>query len=353
MAGQATDPQIQYARTSDDVNIAYYTLGRGPPLIDMPTLPWSHIQLEWQVPERRDWFEWLAQRRTVVRFDNRGSGLSDRSDDFSLEAQVVDLEAVVRRLELDRFDLFAQFFAGAPAVAFAQRHPRRVDKLVLWHTFATSRNYLETPQSQALLALLDQDWEMFTETMASARLGWSEGAVARRFAAFLRETITQERLQASLATLAQYDVSDRLPFVQAPTLVVQRREYGGLTEETARQLASRLPNGRLTLLEGQAGAVFAGDVEPVRRVVAEFLAGGVGDAPAKPAVRRAVDGLLTRREDEVLRLLAGGQTNKEIAEVLSLSVHTVERHIANIYRKIGARGRADATAYALTRGSSQ
>ena len=72
-------------------------------------------------------------------------------------------------------------------------------------------------------------------------------------------------------------------------------------------------------------------------------------ARLKPAPRPASalpDGL-THREVEVLRLIAVGRSSRKVAEELVLSIRTVERHITNIYGKINARGRADATAYAL------
>src|SRR3989304_2104993 len=101
------EPRIQYAKTEDGVSIAYYTLGEGLPLLCMPSLPTSHIQLEWQFPEYRRSFERLAQKRMLVRYDCRGSGLSERDvTDFSLDALVLDVEAVVDRLGLERLALF-------------------------------------------------------------------------------------------------------------------------------------------------------------------------------------------------------------------------------------------------------
>ena len=97
------EPRIQYAKTSDGVSIAYSTLGEGEPLMSMPTFPWNHIQLEWQIPTLRRVHERLAQGRRLVRYDARGTGSSERRvTDFSLEAHILDLEAVVNRMQLDR-----------------------------------------------------------------------------------------------------------------------------------------------------------------------------------------------------------------------------------------------------------
>src|SRR3989304_398735 len=102
------EPRSRSAKTTDGVNIAYWTLGQGKPLVHMSDTALSHIHLEWQIPRARRWYEGLAERGMVVRYDPRGAGLSDRDvTDFSFEADVRDLEAVVNRLDLRRFALFA------------------------------------------------------------------------------------------------------------------------------------------------------------------------------------------------------------------------------------------------------
>src|SRR3990170_5698918 len=117
------EPRIQYAKTSDGANIAYWTLGEGMPLVHL-TLAVSHSQLEWEIPECRRWYEALAKKRLLVRYDLRGTGLSDRDiPDLSLEGQLLDLEAVVDRLGLDKFALFGPMHSGPPAIAYAARHP--------------------------------------------------------------------------------------------------------------------------------------------------------------------------------------------------------------------------------------
>ena len=98
--------RVQYAKTADGVSIALWTLGEGEPLVYMTGGPWNHIEL-WDIPECRRWYERLAQNRMLVRYDVRGTGLSDREVvDYSLDAKVLDLEAVVNQLGLDRFSLF-------------------------------------------------------------------------------------------------------------------------------------------------------------------------------------------------------------------------------------------------------
>src|SRR5574341_165335 len=130
-------PRVQYANSTDGVCIAFTRFGTGQPLVDMPSLgPWSHLQLEWQMPQIRGWYERLAACWEVTRYDWRGTGLSDREvTDFSLDAGVNDLEAVVEGAALERFVLRAGHISGPVAIAYAVRHPDRVSQLILWCSY--------------------------------------------------------------------------------------------------------------------------------------------------------------------------------------------------------------------------
>ena len=188
------EPRIQYAQTANGVSIAFWTLGEGMPLVHMPLLI-SHVQLEWQMPECRRWYERLAEKRRLVRYDHGGMGLSQRDmADYSLDAAVLELEAVVDRLDLERFDLLGLIHTGPIAIAYAARHPERVSHLVLWCTYARSSDFSQLPDVEAVRALMDKDWAFYTEAAAHAMLGWSEGEPARRYAALIRESITRETL---------------------------------------------------------------------------------------------------------------------------------------------------------------
>ena len=144
------EPRIQYAKTSDGVNIAYAMTGEGPPFV-MMFLPQSHISQQWAVPEFRAFYERLAQKRMLVHYDNRGTGLSQRDvTDFSLRALGLDISAVVDRLRLERFALWATTTMGPVAIAYAASHPERVSRLILWCSYARASDLLELPQAQAL-----------------------------------------------------------------------------------------------------------------------------------------------------------------------------------------------------------
>ncbi|MGH2585220.1 MAG: alpha/beta fold hydrolase [Dehalococcoidia bacterium] len=341
------EPRVQYVRTADGVSIAFWTLGEGPPLVYLAGGPWSHVDL-WQVPECRRWYERLARNRTLVRFDMRGTGLSDRSvADFSLDALVQDVEAVVDRLGLERFTLFGAADAGPVAIAYAVRHPERVSHLILWCTMARWADSAHRHRDwQTLVERGGPEWELMADWCALSALGWSAGEIGRSSAEHLRMSVTPETMQAATAAMMRFDVTDLLSKVGAPALVLHRRDIAWLPIEMATDLASRLPDACLTILDGDSTAPYLGDTEAIAGAIDEFLR----DSTAQTAPLRLPPDGLTVRETEVLRLIAGGRTNDEIASALVLSVRTVEQHIRNIYRKIHARGRADATAYTLTRG---
>jgi class 3 adenylate cyclase len=287
------EPRIQYARTSDGVSIAFWTIGEGMPYVSMPVLPLTHVGLEWQWPELRRSYERLSERRMVVRYDGRGAGLSERDvTDFSLDAHVLDLEAVVDHLGLERFALAAFGSPGPVAIAYAARHPERVSHLLLWCSYARVSDWSRSPQIQAVRSLLDKDWEVYTETVAHVAFGWSAGEEARRYAAFMRESMTQEAAQAAFAASAEYDVTALLPQLRVPTLVVHRRQVPFPDVGVARHLASRVPGARLLLLEGASLAPFLGDTEAVLAAIDEFLGEGEGVAGAQPAPAGAVHTIL-------------------------------------------------------------
>jgi len=269
------EPRIQYARTSDGVSIAFWTLGEGNPLVHMPPVPISHIEAEMQFPELRAWHERMARQRMLVRFDVRGAGLSDREiTEVSLDAYLRDLEAVVDHLGLQSFALFAPGPAGPIAIAYAARHPERVSRLVLWCSYARPSAFTHRPQFQGLAGLLDTDWELFTETAAHTLQGWSAGEPARRVAAMFRQSVTQDVMRAALQAMEDFDVTDLLPQVRSPTLVLHRREYAILDVGNARSLSAGIPNAQLTILGGSAFAWYLQDWEPVADAIDEFLGEG-------------------------------------------------------------------------------
>jgi class 3 adenylate cyclase len=284
------EPQIQYAKTSDGVSIAYWTLGAGNALVYMPNVIWSHAQLEWQFPEIRTWYERLIQSYQLVRFDARGSGLSQRTAaDYSLDALALDVGAVVDRLGLDSFAVFASINAVPVALAYAAHNPERVTHLVVWSYAPNSdiegSRYVSL---QALQQVMTRDWETYTETRAGLEFGWPEGDLAHRYAAFLRECITPNDASRAYETIAGFDVAELLPRIACPTLVLHRRQLFFWGVQASQELAAQVPNATLALLEGTSTAPFFGDSESVANAIDNFLGGG-REGP-EPAAAKAHSG---------------------------------------------------------------
>ena len=269
---------------------------------------------------------------------------------------VSDLEAVIDRAGLTEVSLLGQYNSCPHAIAHAARHPERVKRMVLFSGSARGWNAMSAKQTQALLSLIEQDWDLFADTAAHQWMGWSAGETGRAVADAIRGAVTPRIARATMQAASAADVTELLPMVAAPTLVLHPRDMTQMPVDVARSLALGLPRGRLVLLESAQPVLFGEDPDEVVTMLARFFGDGVKQAEAPLAgvlgggrSSSLSDGL-SRRELEVLRLVATGEANAQIARRLGLSVHTIERHVANLYRKIGARGRADATAYALRNG---
>lgn len=320
-------------------------MGAGPALITLPNPPTSHFSQDWLLKERRSFYERLSHDVTVIRYDCRGAGLSQRDvKDYTIEAHLADLEAVARAAGPRRFSLYASFYSGPIALRFAAQHPEKISRLILYHTFARAEEYLRKPQLQILKALIAQDWNLYTQATAHALIGWNEGSRAAEQAKLIQNSISSETYQTSFKEVASFDSTAYLSAVRAPTLVLRREGFEPVDLDMTRMLAASIPNSRLLVLEGDSGTIFLNDSRSVASLIASFVLEGE-DSKSRPPTETDID--LTAREMEILRLVTSGLRSKEIAQQLGLSVHTIERHVSNTYRKIGAHGRADAASYAI------
>ncbi len=269
------EPRIQYAKTSDGVNIAFRTHGSGHAYVSMPLIPWSHLKLFHEVPAFvRIYSTAGAIGHRLVIYDNRGSGLSDRdAPDYSLQGHLLDLEAVVDQLGLDEFALASYIHSGPVAIAYAARHPGRISKLVLSGTYARGIDYVGQPRFKALLQLLESDLELFSESAARTAMGWADEEGARPLAKVLSECSTREVVKQIYAEIEKVDVSDLLAQVRAPTLVIHQHRLSYVPIEWARSLAAGIPGAEM---------VMADEWEAAEDAVIEFF-GRASPASAAPS----------------------------------------------------------------------
>lgn len=272
------DPPIHYATASDGVSIACTIFGSGPPVLVLPILPMSHLQLEWEMPGMRDFLEKIGQRRTVIRFDARGLGLSDRSPaNRSLDAHVLDMEAVVERFQLNRFAIFAASYSGPMGIRYTARHPERVKRLMLWCTHAFHGDVVSRlptlldQQRRAVNDLAGVDRDLYIRTYLHRAIGWNDGELANQFVQVARKSIDPAEFAEALAGHAAFDAREDLPHVTVPTLVMHRPAFIGSNVEVARQLTAAMPNARLSLLDGESVVPFIGETARTLSAIESFL----------------------------------------------------------------------------------
>lgn len=267
-------PRIQYAQTSDRVSIAYWAMGEGVPIVLLYPPGFSNIQFEWDIPELRETYESVSQWATVVRFDHRNHGLSERDvAEVSLEAYERDLLGVLDRLELPRVHLFGAGDCGKVALDFAVNHPARVASISLFRTNPGAGSAAAAPGWLSLVGLLKSDWQLFTNLLATALNGLDDGAQTSRIAHLIRESVTATEFEVANAALAAADVQALLPEVKTPVLVLHRMDTPFFQIDRPRQLVATIPDARLSVLAGKSPFAWdQGVVEAIRSFVLEVSA---------------------------------------------------------------------------------
>lgn len=341
-AGGTLPQQVRFCTSGDGVRIAYARYGAGPALV-IDSCWLSHLQYDWQSPVWRHFVEQLGGLAATVRFDERGYGLSDWDvDDFSFDARVADLEAVVDDAGLDRFALLGMAQGGQVSIAYAARHPERVTRLILFGSFAAK---IVKPEDVELERAFEQ----------LIRAGWArpESEFRRVFTSMMIPSATPEQMTwvdalQKMATSTDnaiaarrgregVDVGPLLADLDLPVLVLHARGDRVVDFDDGRDLAARIPGARFVALDSDNHILLADEPAwPVfMREVAEFMA--ADGVPARPSdLLRS----LTTRERDVLTAAATGQDNDSIAASLGLSTRTVERHLQNVYLKLGLSGRS-------------
>ncbi|MFQ5517373.1 MAG: adenylate/guanylate cyclase domain-containing protein, partial [Acidimicrobiia bacterium] len=245
--------EVRFCKTSDGVRIAYATIGSGPPVVYVPG--WiSHLELNWQIPQYREGAERLAQHFTSVSLDKRGTGLSDRgTGDYSQEARVLDVEAVVDHLGLDRFHLAGISEGGPTCITYAARHPERVLKMHLYGTFARGEGLAggNKEMQSAILSVVKTEWGIGSKLLADYFLGSdADLAMAQWFSQYQQAGATAEDAYVMLEADMAIDVTDLLPEVKCPTQIVHARGDRIVPIELGQDLAAGIPGAVFHSIDG-------------------------------------------------------------------------------------------------------
>lgn len=250
---RAPCPPVRFILTPDGTRLAHQVLGDGFPLVHVSLPVFSHLQREWDLPIRREWYLRLANGRSLVRYDGRGLGMSTRLvNDLSVEAAAADLLAVVDSLGCERFDLFAGLLSSLAAVRLATDHPERVRSLVLWAPIARGSEFTSLPASRAMLSLAGLDWEWYGHAMARSLLAFDPQAPVNHLAEVVLESSNADYVEALFGTYLAGDVTALLSRLSAPTLVLYRPSAPFPPASDVEHLISLIPDVDLIPISGTA-----------------------------------------------------------------------------------------------------
>lgn len=330
--------QIRFCEAPDGVRIAYAVSGAGPPLL-VSTCWLSHLQHDLDSPVWQHFLRDLGRFATIIRYDERGHGLSDWDvTDHSLEARVGDLTAVADHAGLDRFALMGMAQGGPPAITYAHRHPERVTRLLFYGSYAgaVSGGADTEDELQAFAAMIRVGWARpehhFRRVFTSLMVPGATEEQMRWLDELQRVAASATTASTALVQRSRADCVDLLPGLDVPTLVLHSLRDQMNAFAAGRLLATRIPGARLVPLDSDNHIVL-GD-EPAWSVLVDEVRRFVAPDGAPPSPAEA----LSPREREVVALVAEGRSNEEVAEALVLSVRTVERHLQNAYVKLGVHG---------------
>ena len=263
----ALQQEIHFCMASDGARIAYAEVGQGPPLVKAAN--WlNHLEYDWQSPIWSHLLQELAAEHRLVRYDARGNGLSDWDlEDISFEAFVRDLESVIEATGLEKFALLGISQGCAISIAYAVRNPERVSRLVLYGGFARGRRQRGTAegiaQSDALITLMRQGWGQenpaFRQIFTSLFIPGATVEQAQWFNDLQRISASPANAVRLRRVIDDIDISDLLPRVSVPTLVLHCRDDAVQPFDEGRRLAAGIRAARFVALEGRNHLILEGD----------------------------------------------------------------------------------------------
>ena len=342
----ALPQDLRFCTTRDGVRLAHAATGSGPPLVRAGT--WlSHLECDVAEEDSSARIRAFSKRYTYIRYDSRGTGLSDRHiATIQFEDLIADLEAVVQAHKLERFALFGVSMGAAIAIAYAARHPGQVTKLVLMNGFA--RSYFSAKhvspaaieEAELLLKNAQVGWNnaksVFRHVFMAQLLGDPTPEQQAGMDERMRLSMTADMAVMYLQHNYSIDVVDACTQVKCPAIVFHSRHDEMVNFEQGRKLASMLPDARFIPLEARGHHVLS--TEPAAHV----FHGEVDRFLSDDGKASGTDLRLTPRQVEVLVRIAKGKTDKQIARELDLSPRTVEMHVAGGLKALGCSTRAEA-----------
>jgi DNA-binding CsgD family transcriptional regulator/pimeloyl-ACP methyl ester carboxylesterase len=328
-------PPVQFALTRDGKSIAYSVAGEGRPLVFVP----NHVHhIAWSQAQWPELIEGLSGRFSLVQFNLRGQGLSSRGlpPDHSRVSWEEDLETVLDALKLDGALLMGTGIGAHISIGYAIKHPERVEGLIINCASVSMTAWPGTFWQ----GLANENWQVFLESLPPRGVTQDE---ARVWSGAMREMYTPEDWAIAIRATRLSDLKNDLALLRTKALVVHPRHYAQLPAEEGARLAAAI-GARYVGVEGEH---MYGDTAQTLRAIDDF----VRSVPrAEEAAVAQESGGLSSRELEVLRLIAFGRSNQQIADELVISRNTVIRHVSNIFGKIGAANRAEAASYATRNG---
>jgi pimeloyl-ACP methyl ester carboxylesterase/DNA-binding CsgD family transcriptional regulator len=348
---------LSYVRAPDGVSLACARSGSGAPLVRAAT--WlTHANFDWESPVWGHWWRFLSSRHELIRYDERGSGLSEcPAERITFDNWVTDLECVVDSLGLEQFELLGTSQGAAVAIEYAARHPERVRQLVLYGGFAAGWQHggeAVAARWRSIRELVRQGWgeenPAFRSMLGHLFVPVAKPEHIRWYAELARRSASREAAVQIIDTFGSMNVMRRLRELTVPTLVIHPERDGMVPYEAGTAIASRIPDARFQSLDSANHLLL--ETEPAWRALCDavetFLA--PAEAPAPSTHAPADFSALTRREREVLARLAQGLANSQIAEALFLSEKTVRNHVSSILDKLGVHSRAQAIVLAKDSG---
>jgi eukaryotic-like serine/threonine-protein kinase len=290
------EQQIHFCTTDDGVRIAYATVGEGPPLVKAAN--WlNHLEFDWRSPIWRHLLQEFSRDHLLLRYDERGNGLSDWNvDDLTFDAFVQDLESVVDAVGLDRFPILGISQGGPVAIAYAVRHPEKVSHLILYGSYARGFDLRESPpeaieRRQAELSLIKVGWGQdnpaFRQLWTTLFVPDGTPEEWNSFNELHRVSTSPENAVRLLNEFGKINVLDLLSQVKVPTLVMHCRDESVVPFEEGRLLAARIPGARFVPLESRNHLLL--EAEPAWTVFVSEIRRFLGTALTMPGERKIKD----------------------------------------------------------------